>query len=93
MVNALRDVAGEEVAARVKWQYDPAIDRIVSTWPSNFAPKLGPAIGMRADADFAGIVRAYMADDMPLGQRYTTLIGRASTLSLRSRQHARRRAT
>ena len=53
MVNALRDVAGDEVAARVKWDYDPAIDRIVSTWPSNFAPKLGPALGMRADADFA----------------------------------------
>src|SRR4029453_17004930 len=38
MVRALRDVAGEEVAERVKWNYDPAIDRIVSTWPSNFAP-------------------------------------------------------
>ena len=65
MVSALREVAGEEVAARVKWNYDPAIDRIVSTWPSRFAPKLGPSLGMKADADFAGIVRAYMADDMP----------------------------
>ena len=65
MVNALREVAGEEVAARVKWNYDPAIDRIVSTWPSRFAPRLGPSLGMKADADFAGIVRAYMADDMP----------------------------
>jgi len=65
MVAALRDVAGEAVAARVRWQYDAAIDRIVSTWPSNFAPKLGPAIGMRADPDFGSIVRAYMADDMP----------------------------
>ena len=65
MVAALRDVAGEAVAARVRWQYDAAIDRIVSTWPSNFAPTLGPSIGMRADPDFASIVRAYMADDMP----------------------------
>ena len=67
MVKALREVAGEEVASRVKWAYDPAIDKIVSTWPSNFAPKLGPAIGMRADADFAGIIRAYIADDAPPG--------------------------
>jgi D-erythronate 2-dehydrogenase len=67
MVSALREVAGEEVASRVKWAYDPAIDKIVSTWPSNFAPKLGPAIGMRADKDFAGIIRAYMADDAPRG--------------------------
>lgn len=65
MVAALRDVAGEEVAARVKWQFDPAIDRIVSTWPARFAPRLGPALGMKGDSDFAGIVRAYMADDMP----------------------------
>jgi hypothetical protein len=65
MVAALRTIAGDAVADRVQWNYDPAIDRIVSTWPSNFAPTLGPTLGMRADADFASIVRAYMADDMP----------------------------
>ena len=65
MVDALRHVAGDEVAARVKWNYDPAIDRIVSTWPANFAPRLGPSLGMRADADFDGIVRAYIADELP----------------------------
>jgi len=65
MVAALAKVAGEDVAARVRWSYDSAIDRIVSTWPANFAPKLGPALGMRADSDFESIVRAYIADDMP----------------------------
>jgi nucleoside-diphosphate-sugar epimerase len=64
MVDALRRVAGDPVADRVQWVFDPAIDRIVSTWPSNFAPKLGPALGMKADTDFDGIVRAYIADDM-----------------------------
>ena len=64
MVAALRRVAGDEVAARVRWELDPAIDRIVSTWPSNFAPLRGLALGMRADADFDSIVRAYIADDM-----------------------------
>lgn len=65
MVAALAKVAGADVAARVKWSYDPAIDRIVATWPANFAPKLGPALGMRSDSDFESIVRAYIADDMP----------------------------
>jgi nucleoside-diphosphate-sugar epimerase len=65
MVDALRRVAGDQVAARVKWNYDPVIDRIVSTWPANFAPKLGPSLGMRADADFDGIIRAYIADELP----------------------------
>ena len=65
MVAALRRVAGDAVADRVKWEFDPAIDRIVATWPANFAPQLGPALGMRADADFESIVRAYIGDDMP----------------------------
>ena len=65
MVDALRRVAGDAVANRVKWQPDPVIERIVATWPPRFAPVLGPALGMRADSDFAAIVRAYMDDDLP----------------------------
>jgi len=65
MVAALRKVAGDAVADRVKWIYDPVIDKIVATWPANFAPKLGPSLGMKADTDFESIVRAYVADDMP----------------------------
>jgi nucleoside-diphosphate-sugar epimerase len=65
MVAALRRVAGDTVADRVKWQFDPAIDRIVATWAANFAPKLGPALGMTSDTDFEDIVRAYIADDLP----------------------------
>jgi D-erythronate 2-dehydrogenase len=64
MVEALRRVAGDAVAARVKWQYDPAIDRIVATWPANFAPQRALALGMSGDRDFESIVRAYIADDM-----------------------------
>jgi D-erythronate 2-dehydrogenase len=65
MVAALRKVAGDAVADRVKWNYDPVIDRIVATWPANFAPKLGPALGMKADPDFESIVRAHIADELP----------------------------
>jgi nucleoside-diphosphate-sugar epimerase len=63
MVAALRRIAGDVVADRVKWQLDPAIDRIVSTWPARFAPVLGPALGMQADPDFDSIIRAYIADE------------------------------
>jgi hypothetical protein len=65
MVEALREVAGAEVAARVRWQRDPLIDRMVATWPARFAPVQGLALGMRGDHDFAAIVRAYIDDDMP----------------------------
>ena len=63
MVAALRRTAGDAVADRVKWQLDPAIDRIVSTWPARFAPVLGPALGMQADPDFDSIIHAYIADE------------------------------
>ncbi len=59
MVEALRTVAGDEAAARVRWDLDPAVDRIVGTWPAAFAPRFGESLGMRADASFEAIVRAY----------------------------------
>lgn len=65
MVSALRNVAGDAVAARVQWRYDAAIDRIVSTWPSRFEARVGPALGMRADADFESVVRGYITEDLP----------------------------
>jgi hypothetical protein len=46
----------------VRWQHDPRIDRIVSTWPAALAAEHGRALGMQADADFGAIVRAYIAD-------------------------------
>ena len=67
MVDALRRVAGDAVAARVKWQTDTVIARIVATWPYNFAPVLGPALGMQADRDFDAIVRQYIEDERPSG--------------------------
>jgi D-erythronate 2-dehydrogenase len=65
MADALRRVAGAEVAARVKWQYEPRIDRIVATWPSNFDCAKGLAMGMKADSNFDDIIRAYIADEKP----------------------------
>ena len=65
MVAALRSVAGDAVADRVQWQYDPVIDRIVATWPARFEARIGRALGMRADAGFQDVVRAYIEHDMP----------------------------
>jgi nucleoside-diphosphate-sugar epimerase len=65
MVAALRRVAGDAVARRVSWQVDPAIDRIVRTWPRDFDASLGRRLGMRADADFDSVVRQYVEDELP----------------------------
>ena len=49
MVASLRRLAGDAVAGRVSWQLDPAIDRLVSSWPQAFAADRGRALGMTAD--------------------------------------------
>ena len=61
MVESLRRVAGEQAAARVSWQLDPNIDRLVSSWPQAFSAQRGRALGMTADASFDDMVRAYVA--------------------------------
>lgn len=63
MVGALESVAGAEVARRVQWREDETIKRIVTSWPGDFQASRGKALGFTADADFAGIVRAYIEDE------------------------------
>lgn len=63
IVAALRRVAGDEVANRVTWQVDPAIERIVTSWPRNFDARLGRSLGMRSDEDFDSVIRQYIADE------------------------------
>ena len=65
IVTALARVAGPGVASRVSWQVDPAIDRIVATWPRDFDAQLGRSLGMRSDPDFDTIIRQYIADELP----------------------------
>ena len=64
MVDALREVAGERVAARVKWQPDPMIQRIVAGWPTAFDARRARAMGFEADPDFASIIRAHVEDEL-----------------------------
>lgn len=64
MVAALERVAGAEVVKRVRWAEDPAIIRIVNSWPGNFETTRGDAMGFHRDASFDDIVRAYIDDEL-----------------------------
>ncbi|MBC8131291.1 MAG: SDR family oxidoreductase [Rhizobiaceae bacterium] len=63
MVETLREVAGEEAAARVKRVPDETIKAIVAGWPRDFDASRALQFGFTADADFASIIRAHMADE------------------------------
>jgi D-erythronate 2-dehydrogenase len=64
MVDALREVAGERVAARVKWQPDPTIQKIVAGWPTAFDARRARGMGFEGDSDFASIIRAHVEDEL-----------------------------
>lgn len=61
MYEALCDVAGPEAGRLVKWQPDPAVERLVHSWPAAFEAKAGLALGLRGDASFDDIVRQHLA--------------------------------
>jgi nucleoside-diphosphate-sugar epimerase len=64
MVAALERVAGGDVVKRIRWERDPAIIRIVNSWPGNFETRRADAMGFKRDADFDGIVRGYIKDEL-----------------------------
>jgi nucleoside-diphosphate-sugar epimerase len=62
MVDTLARVAGEAVAARVRFAPDERIERIVRTWPGDFRTPRALALGFEPDADFESIVRQFLAN-------------------------------
>jgi nucleoside-diphosphate-sugar epimerase len=63
-IAALRKVAGERVAGRIRRQPDPTIIRMVEGWPRNFDAARGRALGFTADASFEAIIRAHIEDEL-----------------------------
>jgi len=64
MVDALERIAGPKVAARIKWQPDPHIQKIVAGWPPRFDARRARALGFEPDADVGEIIRAHIEDEL-----------------------------
>ncbi|CDY78400.1 Nucleoside-diphosphate-sugar epimerases [Caballeronia glathei] len=63
MVAALREVAGEEAVARIDWQRDERVEKIVGSWPGAWDTKRAEQLGLKGDKTFADVIRAYIADE------------------------------
>jgi len=63
MLNSLRRIAGDTVAARVRFERDPAIEKIVNSWPGNFSATYARSLGFVFDANFDDVVRAFIERD------------------------------
>ena len=64
MAAAVRRVGGEEAYARIRWEPDPLIQRIISGWPAALAAPRAKALGFSADAGIDEVVQAFIEDDL-----------------------------
>jgi nucleoside-diphosphate-sugar epimerase len=62
MLDALQEVAGPQVRARVRFERDERIAGIVANWPTGASAVRAARLGLRADTSFADIVRQYIDD-------------------------------
>ena len=65
MVEALRRAGGEEAVARIRWEPDPAIQKIVAGWPVGVDGSRAERLGIKGDKNMDEIVQAFIEDDLP----------------------------
>jgi nucleoside-diphosphate-sugar epimerase len=63
-IEALKRVAGDKVAARIRRAPDPLVERIVSGWAERIEAKRALALGFKAEQSFDDIIRAHIDDEL-----------------------------
>jgi nucleoside-diphosphate-sugar epimerase len=66
MAAALRRAGGDQAYTRIRWEYDPVIQHIVSGWPQALAAPRAAALGFTADSGIDEVVRAFVEDDLDM---------------------------
>jgi nucleoside-diphosphate-sugar epimerase len=64
-IEALRNLAGNDVVALIKPQLEERIVKIVAGWPRNFDTARAYALGFEGEASFEEIIKIYLEDDLP----------------------------
>jgi nucleoside-diphosphate-sugar epimerase len=62
MAAALTEIAGPQVSALIDWIPDPAVARIVTTWPARVRAERATRLGLTPDPDFGSVIRAHIAE-------------------------------
>ena len=62
MVAALERVGGPEVSALIDWVPDPAVARLVTSWPARIRAYRAERLGLAPDPDFGSIIRMYLTE-------------------------------
>ncbi|MFQ2229195.1 D-erythronate dehydrogenase [Aeromonas hydrophila] len=64
MLTALTQAGGQAARDRVQFAADPAIERIVASWPGRIDNQRASALGFMADRTFADIIDSFITHDM-----------------------------
>lgn len=62
MLDALKQVAGQQAVDLVKWEEDKTIQRIVQSWPTQVKAEYAESLGFKADQNFENIIQAHIED-------------------------------
>jgi nucleoside-diphosphate-sugar epimerase len=63
-IAALKRVAGDKVASRIRREPDPLIERIVAGWPRRFDARRALALGFKVEGSFDDIIRIHIEDEL-----------------------------
>jgi len=63
-IAALKRVAGDKVASRIRRAPDALVERIVAGWPRRFDARRAVALGFKVEATFDDIIRAHIEDEL-----------------------------
>jgi len=62
MIGALERQVGREASGFIEWQPDPAVARIMSSWPGRFRTDRAARLGLLPDADFDSVIAMHLAE-------------------------------
>ena len=63
-IAALRRIAGDRVAGRIRRASDPLVERIVSGWPERADARRARELGFAVETSFEDIIRAHIEDEL-----------------------------
>jgi nucleoside-diphosphate-sugar epimerase len=66
IAEALRRAGGDAAYRRIRWQPDPQIQAIISSWPQALAAPRAEALGFTRDSGIDEVVAAFVEDDLAL---------------------------
>ena len=62
MIAALERVGGPEVSALIDWVPDPALARLIKSWPTRIRAERAERLGLAPDPDLGSIISMYLAE-------------------------------